>query len=100
MYIYSPSLVLILDTFLSPSDAALAPGKRSASTSLWVEYISEEFPGVQIDAAGRRYWNDPGGKLSWTFSFRCFEHFLGLESVLQLCVDDEERGLPSLYLTN
>jgi DNA mismatch repair protein MSH4 len=76
MHIHSPSLVLIPDTFLSASDAALAPsGKRSASTSLLVEYISEEFPGVQIAAVGRRYWNDAGGKLSWTSLFRCFERF-------------------------
>jgi len=65
MHIHSPSLVLIPDTFLSASDAALAPsGKRSASTSPLVEYIREEFPGVQIDAVGRRYWNDAAGKLS------------------------------------
>lgn len=50
--------------------AALAPGKRSASSPLVVEYISEEFPDVQIDAVGRRrrYWNDAAGKLSWPIS--------------------------------
>ena len=55
--------MLIPDTFLSASDAALAPsGKRAASTSMLVEYIREEFPGVQIEPVGRRYWNDAGGK--------------------------------------
>ncbi|KIM39112.1 hypothetical protein M413DRAFT_419584 [Hebeloma cylindrosporum] len=85
MHIHSPSLVLIPDTFLSASDAALAPsGKRSASTSLLVEYIGEEFPAVQIDAVGRRYWNDAGG----------------LEFVLQLCVDDDERAGTVLAVSN
>jgi DNA mismatch repair protein MSH4 len=48
---------------MSASDAALAPaGKRSASTSHLVEYIREEFPGVQIEPVSRRYWNDSGGE--------------------------------------
>ncbi|KAF8885255.1 DNA mismatch repair protein MutS [Gymnopilus junonius] len=77
MHIHNPYLVLIPDTFLSASDAALAPsGKRAVSTSLLVEYIREEFPGVQIEPVGRRYWNDAGG----------------LEFVLQLCVEDDERA--------
>jgi hypothetical protein len=72
--------VLIPDTCLFASDAALAPsGKRSASTALLVEYITEEFPGVQIDAVERQYWNDAGGKPSWTFSFR-LNVFWGLNS--------------------
>ena len=50
---------------MSTSDAALAPaGKRSTSTSILVQYIREEFPGVQIEPVGRRYWNDAGGKLT------------------------------------
>lgn len=62
MHLHYPSLVLIPDTFLSASDAALVPGgKRSANTSLLVEYIREEFPDVQIDPIGRRLWNDAGG---------------------------------------
>ncbi|KJA21853.1 hypothetical protein HYPSUDRAFT_87688 [Hypholoma sublateritium FD-334 SS-4] len=77
MHIHQPCLVLIPDTFLSASDAALAPsGKRAPSTSLLVEYIREEFPGVQIEPVGRRYWNDAGG----------------LEFILQLCVEDNERA--------
>ena len=101
MHIHSPSLVLIPDTFLSASDAALAPsGKRSASTSMLVQYISEEFPGIQIDAVGRRYWNDAGGELSLILLFRYFEHLLGLEFVLQLCVDDDERAGTVLAVSN
>ena len=94
IHIHNPSLVLISDTFLS---AALAAGERSASTSL---YISEESPGVQIDTVGRRYWNDAGGKLSWTFLFPCFERFLGLEFALKLCVDDDEGARTVLTVSN
>ncbi|KAH9487238.1 MutS protein-like protein 4 [Psilocybe cubensis] len=85
MHVHSPCLILIPDTFLSAADAALAPsGKRSSSTSLLVEYIREEFPGVQIEPVGRRYWNDAGG----------------LEFVLQLCVEDDERAGTVLAVSN
>jgi hypothetical protein len=56
MHLHSPSLVLVPDTFLAASST-----KRSASPSLLVEYIREEFPGVQLEPVGRRYWNDTGG---------------------------------------
>ena len=95
MHIHQPCLVLIPDTFLSASDAALAPsGKRAPSTSLLVEYIREEFPGVQIEPVGRRYWNDAGGMYCITsFDKNKFDTLiLGLEFVLQLCVDDNERA--------
>ena len=64
MHLHYPSIVLVPDTFLSASEAAFAPqsGKRSASTSLLVEYIQEEFPEAQIESVGRKYWNDNGGK--------------------------------------
>ncbi|KAF8168490.1 muts domain V-domain-containing protein [Crassisporium funariophilum] len=85
MHLHNPCLVLIPDTFLSASDAALAPsGKRSSSTSLLVEYIRDEFPGVQIEPVGRRYWNDAGG----------------LEFVLQLCIEDDERAGTVLAVSN
>ena len=62
MHLHTPCVVLVPDTFLSATDSALAPGgKRSSSTSLLVEYIREEFPGVTIEAVGRKYWNDAGG---------------------------------------
>lgn len=82
MHLHSPSLVLVPDTFLAASDTNL--GKRSASNSLLVEYIREEFPGVQLEPVGRRYWNDTGG----------------LDFILQLCVEDDERAGTILAVSN
>lgn len=63
MHLHTPSLILVPDTFLSATDASLAPsGKRSASTSMLVEYVREEFPGVQVEPVGRKYWNETGGE--------------------------------------
>ncbi|KAG5634920.1 hypothetical protein H0H81_000323 [Sphagnurus paluster] len=61
MHLHSPSLVLIPDTFLSTSDnPSGASGKRPHSTSMLVEFVREEFPGVPFEPVGRRYWNDTG----------------------------------------
>lgn len=67
------------DTFLSAHDPALvnsaggviggnrngrrgqSNGASGTSTSLLVEYVREEFPGVVIEPVGRKYWNDAGG---------------------------------------
>ena len=69
LHLHNPFLVLVPETFLSSSDAALAPaGKRSPSTSLLVQYILEEFPGVQIEPVARRYWNDSAGNSHTVFS--------------------------------
>ncbi|PFH48211.1 hypothetical protein AMATHDRAFT_150385 [Amanita thiersii Skay4041] len=77
MHLHTPCLVLVPDTFLSAADAALVPTKnRSCSTSVLVEYIEEEFSGVGIEPVARKYWNDAGG----------------LEFIMQLCVDDDERA--------
>ncbi|TFK42146.1 muts domain V-domain-containing protein [Crucibulum laeve] len=85
MHLHMPSLVLVPDTFLSAPDAALAPaGKRASSTSMLVEYIKEEFPEVQLEPVRRRYWNDTGG----------------LEFILQLCVEDDERAGTILAVSN
>lgn len=85
MHLHTPCLILVPDTFLSAPDAALAPsGKRSVSTSLLIEYIGEEFPGVQVESVGRRYWNDS----------------CGLEFILQLCVEDDERAGTILAVSN
>lgn len=63
MHLHNPCLVLIPDTSLSASDAALAAsGRRSGSTSLLVQYIREEFPNIKVEPVGRRYWNDDGGR--------------------------------------
>ncbi|KIJ98256.1 hypothetical protein K443DRAFT_104257 [Laccaria amethystina LaAM-08-1] len=85
MHLHNPCLILVPDTFLSAPDAALVPsGKRSASTSLLIEYIGEEFPGIQVESVGRRYWNDS----------------CGLEFILQLCVEDDERAGTILAVSN
>ena len=73
MHLHTPCLILVPDTFLSAPDAALAPsGKRSVSTSLLIEYIGEEFPGVQVESVGRRYWNDSCGEpFSGNILYQC-----------------------------
>lgn len=64
MHLHIPCVVLVPDTFLSTTDNPLAHcGKRSSSTSMLVEYIRDEFPGVPLEAVGRKYWNDAGGSL-------------------------------------
>jgi hypothetical protein len=103
MHLHNPCLILVPDTFLSAPDAALVPsGKRSASTSLLIEYIGEEFPGIQVESVGRRYWNDSCGE---PFSGNIFvsvqvTRFLGLEFILQLCVEDDERAGTILAVSN
>ena len=68
MHLHNPCLVLIPDTSLTVSEAALvASGRRSGSTSLLVEYIREEFPNIKIEPVGRRSWNDAGGELLYSF---------------------------------
>ena len=63
MHLHNPCLVLVPDTSLTASDAALAEsGRRSSSTSLLVEYIREEFPNIKIEPVGRRFWNDAVGE--------------------------------------
>ncbi|KAG5643811.1 hypothetical protein DXG03_009586 [Asterophora parasitica] len=62
MHLHSPSLVLVPDTFLSASDnPSGTSGKRPAATSMLVQFIREEFPGVPLEPISRRYWNDSGG---------------------------------------
>ncbi|KAJ7607391.1 muts domain V-domain-containing protein [Roridomyces roridus] len=76
MHIHSPVLVLVPDTFLSPSG--------TAPPSLLVEYIYEEFPGVPVEPIGRKYWNETGG----------------LEFISQLCVEDDERAGTLIAVAN
>ena len=93
--------MLIHDTFVSTSDAAASSWQTICfHFPLGRIYISEEFPDVQIDAVGRRYWNHARGELSWIFLFRFSECFVGLEFVLQLCVDDDERAGTVLAVSN
>lgn len=56
-------LILVPDTFISVSDAALgASGKAPASSSMLIQFIQEEFPAVPLEPIGRKYWNDAGGE--------------------------------------
>ncbi|KAJ7160996.1 muts domain V-domain-containing protein [Mycena filopes] len=76
MHLHPPVLILVPDTFLSSSEVS--------PTSLLVEYIYEEFPGVPVEPIGRKYWNETGG----------------LEFVSQLCVEDDERAGTLLGVAN
>ncbi|KAF8192659.1 muts domain V-domain-containing protein [Mycena galopus ATCC 62051] len=76
MHLHPPVLILVPDTFLSASDAA--------PSSMLVEYIYEEFPGVTVEPIGRKYWNETGG----------------LEFISQLCVEDDERAGTLLAVAN
>lgn len=69
MNLHNTVLVLVPDTSLAHVDAsAPASAKFAASTSLLVQCIQDEFPGVPIEPVLRKYWNEePGGCLA-TFS--------------------------------
>lgn len=54
---HMPSLILVPDTALDGGDAS------SKKSSIFVNYVQEEFPGVPIEPVLRKYWNDGGGKL-------------------------------------
>ena len=105
MHLHAPCTVLVPDTFLSVVDGAfVSGGKRSSSTSMLVEYIREEFPGVALEPVGRKYWNDSAGIL---FLFcvdnahiTIYRAFKGLEFVMQLSVNDEERAGTVLAVSN
>lgn len=64
--------MLVPDTFFSFRDSAVAGGVTGekgrgggpstvTTTSLLVDYVREEFPGVVVEPVGRKYWNDAGG---------------------------------------
>ncbi|KAJ7079998.1 muts domain V-domain-containing protein [Mycena belliarum] len=76
MHLHPPVLVLVPDTFISPSGAS--------PPSMLVEYIYEEFPGIPVEPIGRKYWNESGG----------------LEFISQLCVEDDERAGTLLAVAN
>lgn len=94
MHLHNPSLVLFPDTFLSVAEASLS-SSGSASSSLLVEFIRDEFPGVPLDPVARKYWNQPCGTVTLPISeLREVSHFesrIGLEFIQQLCVEDDER---------
>ncbi|KAI9437019.1 muts domain V-domain-containing protein [Lactarius indigo] len=77
MHLHYPALILVPDTFLTPKDGS-GPSSRNKpnSTSLLVQRLCDEFPGVPVEPVLRKFWNEDAG----------------LEFVSQLCVQDEERA--------
>jgi DNA mismatch repair protein MSH4 len=63
MHLHNPNLILIPDTFLSfkgnlgPSSTRNIP----RSTSLLVQCLHDEFPGVPVEPVLRKYWNEDAG---------------------------------------
>lgn len=104
MHLHPPCLVLVPDTFISVCDVPLgSSGKRPFATSLLVQVIQEEFPGVCLEPVARRYWNDSGGmyeSLCSTTRVPKRTHYLGLEFILQLCVEDDERAGTVIAVSN
>ncbi|EIW65180.1 MutS family protein MSH4 [Trametes versicolor FP-101664 SS1] len=85
MHIHSPAMILVPDTFFSPTDISMpAGGNKSHSTSLLVQCITDEFEGVPIEPVMRRYWNENAG----------------LEFLNQLTIDDDERAATLVAVSN
>jgi DNA mismatch repair protein MSH4 len=62
LHLHYPALVLVPDTFLAPIDSsAPSSAKNVVATSLLVQCIQEEFPGVPIEPVLRKYWNEEAG---------------------------------------
>lgn len=61
MHLHTPSTILLPDTFIS---GAGPHGQPAPGASLLVEYIREEFPYVQLEPIGRKFWNEAGGTLT------------------------------------
>ena len=62
MHLHYPALVLVPDTFVSPKDS-LGPSSRNKtnSTSLLVQRLCDEFPGVPVEPVLRKFWNEDAG---------------------------------------
>ena len=84
LHLRPPLVVLVPDTFLSSQDSTFVnsasgatierkgKGTLTATTSLLVDYVREEFPCAAMEPVGRRYWNDG--------SLACIEFgYVGLE---------------------
>jgi len=63
MHLHNPNLILIPDTFLSFKDNLGPSSIRNtpSSTSLLVQCIHDEFPGVPVEPVLRKYWNEDAG---------------------------------------
>ena len=101
MHLHYPTVILIPDTFLSSKDN-LGPssGNTSSSTSLLVQCLYDEFPGVPVEPVLRKYWNEDAGT-SHLYSSEQLPYLesQGLEFVSQLCVRDEERAATLLAVS-
>ncbi|KAI0668609.1 muts domain V-domain-containing protein [Trametes maxima] len=85
MHLHSPSMILVPDTFLAFTDVSLpSGGRKSQTTSMLVQCITEEFDGVPIEPVMRKYWNENAG----------------LEFINQLTVDDDERAATLVAVSN
>lgn len=65
-----------------------------------VQFIREEFPGIPLEPIGRRYWNDAGGRPHNWFPANLDKCSVGLEFIMQLCVEDDERAGTVLAVSN
>jgi len=60
--------------------------------SMLLQYMREEFPAVPIAPIARKYWNESGGQfLHRIYSPSADHRLVGIDLILQLGVDDEER---------
>lgn len=59
MHLHTPALIIVPDTFIAGFDAL---SKKSATTSVLVQYMQDEFPDVPIEPVARKYWNDTNGR--------------------------------------
>ncbi|KAG2139666.1 muts domain V-domain-containing protein [Suillus clintonianus] len=88
MHVHPPSIILVPDTFLTPTNASLTPSASAAraasSSSLSVQFIKEEFPQIPIEPILRKYWNDSAG----------------YQFIAQFCVEDDERAATLVSVTD
>lgn len=65
IHLHCPALIPIPDTFLSSKDNLVRPssGEPSGpgSTSLLVQCLYDDFPGVPVEHVLRKYWNEDAG---------------------------------------
>ena len=62
MHLHYPALVLVPDTFLFLKDGSgPSPRNKPNSTSLLVQRLCDEFPGVPVEPVLRKFWNEDAG---------------------------------------
>jgi hypothetical protein len=84
MHLHYPALVLVPDTFLPPKDS-LGPSSKNKtnSTSLLVQRLCDEFPGVPVEPVLRKFWNEDAGTGRCSLC-QLFSH--GLNEASNLCL--------------